>query len=316
MNSTRGRRWFIATVFAAVGICCLYPVAAQDQGGSKGIESTEVIERPAKPPTASSTPVTKPRRRVTYRSSRPFSKKPPPAGTEYAKLGLTIWRLQGPEGVKHMEQEGEEGKLEQVEASRELSIGSAVRIGIESLGHDGFLYVIDREQFADGTYGAPLLIFPTKKTRAGNNQVRAHQLILIPRPPSYFRINQSSTGKKQTAEMLTMILSPTPLELPAALGDKAITLSNALFKSWESRWATPVNTLEMEGGAGQTVSVKAQLEGSKSLDQEGAEPEQLTDDDPLPQTVYRSAIKRGAPLLVTVPLRFQTAAAPGPKTHP
>ena len=112
-----------------------------------------------------------------------------------------------------------------------------------------------------------------------------------------------------------MILSPTPLELPA-LGDKAITLSDALFKSWENRWSAPVNTLEMEGGAGQTVSVKAQIEGSKSLDQEGAEPEQLTDDDPLPQTVYRLAIKRGATLLVTVPLRFQAAAAPGGKKKP
>ena len=314
MNSKWMRQCFPAIVFVALGIGCLPPARAQGQVGSKGIESIEVIERP-KAPADKATAVANPRRHVTYRSAKPFSKRPPAAGAEYAKLGVTIWRLQQTVGAKGMEQQGEEAQLEQVEASQELSVGSAVRIGVESLGHDGFLYVVDREQFADGTYGVPLLIFPTLKTRQGNNHVRAHQLVLIPRPPSYFKINPSSTGKKQVAEVLTLIVSPTPLAVPA-LGDKAITLSGALFKSWETRWSAPVNTLEMEGGAGQTVPVETQIVGSKSLDQEGAEPEQLTDNDPLPQTVYRLTIKRGASLLVTVPLRFQTVAAPGGKKKP
>jgi len=305
MSSTKSLKWLVATFISVISV---YPVAAKTQEGSKGIESSEVLERP-KAAAGSTARIAKPRRRVTYRSAKPFSKRPPAAGTEFAKLGVTIWRLQKAEGSKGMEQQGEEAKLEQVESSQELSVGSAVRIGVESLGHDGFLYVVDREQFADGTYGAPLLIFPTKKTREGNNHVRAHQLVLIPRPPSYFKITESTTGKKQTAEVLTMILSPTPLELPVPLGDKAITLSDSLFKSWENRWSAPVNTLEMEGGAGQTVSVKTQIQGAKSLDQEGAEPPQLTDDDPLPQTVYRLAIKPGTPMLVTVPLHFQSAPA-------
>ena len=180
-------------------------------------------------------------------------------------------------------------------------------IGIEPLTHNGFLYVIDREQFADGSYGTARLIFPTLGTRNGNNSVRAHELVLIPRPPSYFRINPSSAGKTQTAEVLTMILSPTPLQLPAALGERAMTLRDALFKSWERQWSAPVNVLEQNGGAGMTTSVKAQVERGKSMDQEGQEAQPLTQEDPLPQTIYRATIVRGKPLLVTTPLRFKTA---------
>lgn len=86
--------------------------------------------------------------------------------------------------------------------------------------------------------------------------------------------------------------------------DKPLALSAEKIKEWERLWGTQSNRLELEGGAGQTTSAKAQTEGSKSLDQEGEEA-QLTEDDPLPQTVYRAAIKTGNPLLVTVPLRFR-----------
>jgi hypothetical protein len=275
------------------------PVAAQE--GSKDIKSAEVIERPAK----AAIPSPKPRRNVTYRASRPFTRARPASNMEYAQLGVTIWRLVKADGSKELAQEGEEAELEQVEASTGLSIGSRVRMGIEPLTHDGFLYVVDREQFANGTYGAARLIFPTLRTRNGNNSVRAHELVLIPRPPSYFRINPSSTGQNQTAEVLTMILSPMPLQLPAPLGEKAMTLSNELIKSWERQWSAPVNVLEMNGGAGLTTSVKAQAEGAKSLDQEGEERQQLTPDDPLPQTIYRATIRRGGALLVMVPLRFK-----------
>jgi len=224
---------------------------------------------------------------------------------EYAQLGLTIWRLQNAEGAKELSQEGDESKLEQVESGMALRLGSSVRIGIEPLTRQGYLYVIDREQFADGNLGQPRLIFPTLRTRNGDNNVHAHELVLIPRPPSYFVINPSKTGKIQTAEVLTIILSPTPLELPESLGDTPMTLSTALFQSWTTKWFAPVNRLELNGGAGTRTSVKVQTEGAKSLDQQGKEGQQLTQADPLPQTIYRVMVSRGAALLVTVPLKFR-----------
>lgn len=302
----------VGGLLAILSLSGAYSVAAQ--GGSNQIRSEDVVNRPGgavKPPseTASggslgtSAATSAKRKNVTYRSSRPFTKVAP-ATMSYEELGITIWRLQKADGSKELVQEGEETQLEQIESGSALTIGSSVRIGVEALTRDGFLYVIDREQFADGSYGAARLIFPTLKTRNGNNGVRIHELILIPRPPSYFRINPSKTGKTQTAEVLTFMLSPTSLELPRPITDKPMTLNDATFNDWERRWSAPMNVLEMNGGGGTRSSPKAQAEGAKSLDQEGEERQDLTQDDPLPQTIYRTAIKKGNPLLVTVPLRF------------
>jgi hypothetical protein len=281
------------------------------QDGSKGIQSSELLERPIKPPTVANSKrsAKKPRRNVTYRSSKPVTKTPPARRFEFAEVGVTIWRLQG-DGSKGFDQIGEEAQtLEQVEASTELAIGSHVRLGIEPLKRGGYLYVIDREQFAGGSFGTARLIFPTLRTRKGNNLVRAFERVLIPARPSYFRINTSSSGKTQTAEVLTIIVSPTELQLPAPLSDKPMTISSELFNQWETNWIAPVIELEMEGGLEVTT-------GSKDLGQIGEESQQLTDDDPYPQTVYRATINRGNALLVTVPLRFGNVVTPLEKKEP
>lgn len=276
-------------------------VAAQEGTKDIGVmvPSEDVVARPAKSGTRSGNKPTRPKSASArnYRSPQPFTKQPGASQTEYPAVGVTIRRLQIPEDAKGMEQEGEEAQLEQLATDAPLNIGSRIRIYLEPLVRDGFVYVVDREQFADGTYGVPKLIFPTLRTRQGNNRVRANELIQIPRPPSYFRINPSSTGKTQVAEVLTIVITPTPLELPAALGDRAMTLNADQVKEWESKWSVPVTPFKMEGGAGQ-------VERAKDLDQVGEEA-QLTEDDPLPQTVYRVTVKKGNPLLVTVPLRFK-----------
>lgn len=304
MSNNKIERLLLIIAACALSICSI-SVRAQDQEGSRGIESTEVVARPIKPPTLNVTSnvqsIKNTGRSVTYRSSKPFTKRPAAPDTEYAAVGVTIRRLQTKDGARDLEQEGEEAKLEQVETDAPLSIGSRVRIYLEPLVRDGFLYVVDREQFADGTFGTPKLIFPTLRTRKGNNQVRANDLVQIPRPPSYFRISPSSTGKQQVAEVLTIIISPTPLELPATLSEKAMTLTPEQFREWERKWSAPVTPFEMEGGAGQTT-------GARDLDQVGEEA-QLTEADPLPETVYRASVRKGSPLLVTVPLRFDRTAS-------
>ena len=298
-NSKRVWLWLLPVIAA-----CLLEVRTTGQEkipepqGSKGIQSKEVVDR-AKP-SSSRTPTKRPRS-VTYSSAKPISNTQPDAGKEYARVGVTIWRLQI-DGSKGFDQVGEEFQtLEQVEADTPLAIGSNVRLGIESLSHDGYLYIVNREQFTVDSYGTPRLIFPTKRTRDGNNRVRMNERVLIPRRPSYFRIRPSSTGKEQIGEVLTIIVSPTPLKLPASLGEQPMILSEELFKEWESLWSVPFDQLEMEGGARETVR-------TKDLSQIGEEAQQLFDGDPEPQTVYRALIKRGSPLLVTVPLRF------GPKS--
>lgn len=305
MSGNKTGRWL--QIVAACALCVIgggSTTAQAQEEGSKGIESKEVVDRPANA-AKSRPPATKPRRRETYRTSERLTKRAPAPDIEYAAIGVTIRRLQVKAGSKDLEQVGEEAQLEQVEAGTPLSIGSSVRIYLEPIARGGFLYVIDREQFDDGTYGTPLLIFPTLRTRRGNNRVGANELIQIPNPPSYFRIKPSGTGKTQVAEVLTVIISPTPLELPASLAEKAMPLAAKQFKEWEASWSSPITSFEMEGGVGQ-------ITGAKDLEQVGEEG-QLTDDDPLPETVYRATVKKGSPILVTVPLRFGAAAAPKEK---
>jgi hypothetical protein len=107
----------------------------------------------------------------------------PPATEE---IGVTIWRLRPArdtdvggrvlvlDGLKQAQY-----TPERIEASTTLNIGDRVRITVES-PRPGFLYIIDREQYVDGSFGEPMLIFPTLKTRGGDNRVMPGKLIDIP----------------------------------------------------------------------------------------------------------------------------------------
>ena len=68
---------------------------------------------------------------------------------------------------------------ERVETGTTFSVGERVRLSIES-PRAGYLYVIDREQYADGSTSDPYLIFPTLRIRGGNNSVRAGKVIELP----------------------------------------------------------------------------------------------------------------------------------------
>lgn len=296
MNA-KGHRVFLLLFIAGAAGWGSASTAAQERSKDIGVVSAdELVSRPAKTTTLEAKPVKSSGSAHKYRAPKAFAKRAGPQ-TEFAGVGVTIRRLQVPEGTKDVEQVGEEAQLEQLATDAPLNIGSHIRIYLEPVKRGGFLYVIDREQFADGSYGEAKLIFPTLRTRQGNNRVGVHELIQIPRPPSYFQINPSKTGKTQVAEVLTIIISPVRLDLPAPLSDHAMTLSAAQLKGWETRWAVAVTPFEMEGGIGK-------VERAKDMDQVGEEA-QLTDDDPLPETVYRATVKKGNPLLVTLPFRFR-----------
>jgi hypothetical protein len=64
-------------------------------------------------------------------------------------------------------------------ASAIFSLGDLVRLTVES-PHEGYLYVIDRETYGDGSLGEPMLIFLTARTRDRANRVSAGRLIDIP----------------------------------------------------------------------------------------------------------------------------------------
>lgn len=287
----------IATM-SLILLCLVIPfvvVGQDDEDDSKSIKADRFVN---------GRPADKSRTSATYRRvAKPANQGIREKGMPMAQLGFTIWRFrpaQAADKTKELVEE-EEGRsteytLERVEEGTPLSPGQRVRLSIESLSRDGYLYVIDREEYADGTLGDPVLIFPTQKSAAAN-YVQAGRLIYIPSATTRFQIKPSESAKEHVAEVLTMIVSPTPLLRADQLGAKRTPLDRKQVEEWRKRWDAAAWKFELDGGVGQAMTPIEQ-----SAARQGAA--LLTQNDPAPQTVFQVAAKPSEPLLVTVPLKF------------
>lgn len=301
-----------ATRFPIVLCCCLLlatgsltMAVAQDE--EKGIRAEEFIgARPALNPPKKNTTTFPARYKTTTKLPSGTTVATPPAGLAFAQIGVTTWRFRKStvrDKTKELiEVDVEEGPaeytLERVQDGTPLATGQIVRLSIESLSQDGYLYVIDREQYSDGSFSEPLLIFPARKSVDGN-RVRAGRLISIPSAKGKgFQIRPKPSDKKQVAELLTILVSPTPLIDPAKLGAKPY-LSSPQLADWEKKWGAVPTKFELDGGLGQAMTEREQAAGADSS-------AQLTKDDPGPQTVYRVAIKPENPVIVSVSLKIKT----------
>ena len=226
----------------------------------------------------------------------------PPATEE---IGVTVWRLrpsrESDQGGRVLVLDGlkqTQYTPERIEAGTPLNVGDRVRITVES-PRPGFLYIVDREQYADGSFGEPMLIFPTLKTRGGDNRVMPGKLIDIPAQEdqySYFTAQPAGSRRDQVAEVLTVILAPKAL--PVTIGDQPLPVLPSQISLWEKLWGGATETLELVDGAGRTWTNEEKAASA-------ANGRQLTQAGPPPQTVYRVVARTtGGPLMVTVPLRY------------
>jgi hypothetical protein len=238
--------------------------------------------------------------------------KPTGTSTDAAKpaaatvdLGLTLWRLRpstsGDEGARLLVQDAGSGELTaaRIDTGAPLALGDRVRLTIES-PNGGFLYVIDREIYQDGATSDPYLIFPTTRTRQGDNAVRGGRLIDIPDQqdrPNYFTVRPSRPG--QVGEQLTILVTPTRLDR-VTIGEKPMILAGDLVASWEKTWSAPVRQFAQEGGSKRVWTREEQAAAADST-------RLLTQDDPAPQTIFRVAVEKGAPILVNVRLPYATS---------
>ncbi len=245
-------------------------------------------------------------KRTAYRNATGKAAGNPSSTTDsFTQLGLTIWRLRqavardsGTRIIVQGESQTTEWMPERVEATTPLRIGERIRFSFES-PQTGYLYVIDREKYANGTMGDPYLIFPTTRTRNGDNQVTAGRLIEIPAQedrPNYFTLQQSRLD--QVGEHLTVIVSKQPLA-ELTISDKALKLSAEQVAKWEDEWSAQTERFEMVGGKGKPWTSAEQAAGADVT-------RSLTQDDPPPQTIYRVVTKPGQPLLIKVGLQYQT----------
>jgi hypothetical protein len=218
----------------------------------------------------------------------------------FAQLGITIWRLRparnsdGGTRALIREKSSSSGWVpERVEADTTFREGDRVRLSVES-PTKGYLYVIDRDLFADGTAGGPMLIYPWVGT---DNELRAGKLVDIPSQdddPNYFTARL--TTPNQAGELLTFIVSASPLDLP--ISDKPLQISNVQMGEWEKLWVGSTERFEMEGGVGAAWTLQEQQAAAKM----GMR--QLTRDDPAPQSIYRVSTKDNKAILVNVRLRY------------
>jgi hypothetical protein len=188
---------------------------------------------------------------------------------------------------------------ERISANTPLDQGDRLRVSVEA-ARTGYLYVIDREQYADGSLGTPYLIFPTTRTLGGNNQVTIGKIVELPGQddrPAYFTVKRSRSD--QTAEVLSVLVSPTPLP-GIEISDSAQKLSEEQLSNWEKSWGTRVGLLELEHGAGQPWS-KAEKEAA------GDASRALQPNAPAPQVIYyQPNSKTAEPIMVKVRLRYGT----------
>ena len=223
------------------------------------------------------------------------------------EIGITIWRLRPsrPEDeagarLLVMQDDGQtQWTPERIEADTPLKVGDRVRISIES-PRVGYLYVVDREQYKDGSLGDAYLIFPTNRTRGGDNHVKPGRLIDIPAQedsPNHFTLVQSPTRSDQTGEVLSIIVTPRPLELD--ITEKPLRIASTDILEWERKWGADFERFEMEQGAG-LAWTKAERDASAVKNAR-----QLVQGEPTPQTIYRLVPTKTNSLLITVRLNYR-----------
>ena len=217
----------------------------------------------------------------------------------WKRLGVTIWRLASDKDAVGADKGAARIKAPdasqqyvptRVSAETKFEPGDKVRLSFES-PNPGYLYVIDRELYADGTVGQPILVFPTMMARGGNNRIDAGQMIEIPtqsdRVP-YFTLE--SRNKNWRGELLTVIVSPEPLK-DVEIPDGPSPIAAALFDAIENKYLKSITEYEQLGTEGNAYT-KAEKKAGGSLTRE------LTQKDPFPQTMFRVKMRQREPMLV------------------
>ena len=184
---------------------------------------------------------------------------------------------------------------ERVASDTPLAEGQKVRLSVEA-AQAGYLYVVDRDEYADGTKSDPCLIFPTQRTRGGNNRVTAGVVVEIPASddnPAFFKVQRSRPD--QINEALTILVSPKRIE-GLQIGRQRLKLSSEQVATWEKQWKAKAYKLEAQGEEGKAYTLAEKEAGS------GGKP--LTTDDPAPQTMYHVDCKPNDTVMLQLPLKI------------
>ncbi len=99
---------------------------------------------------------------LIYDAEAAFPTGQPPRGMVYATIGFTIWRTRpatARDGADAAREKIDSQEMASERIADTIADGDRIYLGIESLTGEflpdkgGYLYVINREQYADGTFG-------------------------------------------------------------------------------------------------------------------------------------------------------------------
>jgi hypothetical protein len=317
MSAKTKNPWMIMLLIAAISLCLIGVSIARAQGedAPRRLWDGAFLKKRAEAKTTAPAGKTTAYKRVkTNKPATPnqgsqsspaqntTAQNKPTEPADGEVIGLTIWRLRPSRTADDREarlllEEGSSKEVEwtpeRVEADTIFVSGERVRLGVES-PRDGYLYVIDREQYTDGGVSDPYLIFPSLNNRDGANSVAAGKLIELPGRSSVFRLDPMRPD--YAGEVLTILVTPEPLK-DVKPGTGPVKLNSETVAQWESQWGGAFERFELVGGAG-----KPYTKAEKQAGQDGSR--SLTQNDAMPQTLYQVNVKSGAPLLVKVPLRI------------
>jgi hypothetical protein len=220
-------------------------------------------------------------------------------------LGITLWRLRPSRATddkqvrlfKHPKDKTKvpEWTPERISVDTPLAVGQRVRLSVEA-ARTGYLYVIDRELYSDGTLGEPYLIFPTTRLRGGNNQVSIGHVIDIPAlddEPNYFTLEPDRP--ELVGEVISVLVTSRPLD-KVKIGEDMVKLSKDDVAMWEKSYGAQVGRLELENSFGKAWT-KEEKDASNG--------QTLKQDSPAPQTLYyRPSTTPDESLMVSVRLRY------------
>jgi hypothetical protein len=251
---------------------------------------------PAAKPRNSQTSVTPPKTgKATIRN------KPLPLKNE--KIGVTFWRLRELESYERDDAptfpvETKKGlefwTAERVSSNTKFKANDRVRFSIES-PRSGFLYIVNREVYKDGSRGEAKLIFPTLKTNGkGDNQVVAGRLIEVPHSSArspFWRLG--SKAPDYAGEEIIVIISRTRLA-GIKLDVEPTSIAAAKVGKWMDDWSATVDIFEAEDGEGVALT---------KAEEEAAQTRALTEEEPSPQTIYSLKARANQPLLIVFQLQ-------------
>jgi serine/threonine protein kinase len=284
--------------------------------GTKTVKADEIVKTRPQNPVSGNNPET-----VSQTSSEIYEAEAEfptsdnvPDGMTLAQVGLNFWypRPAKPQDDRTItarvtndvkEETVFESKDEFIQNEKPFRMSvEAMTKGFLSEG-SGYVYIVNREQNSDGTFGKARLIFPKTSNYKGDNLLRAGQPIILPQATGlWFGPKRTSSG--HIAETYTIIISPWKFALPEPLSDKPMILPDNLFADWERQYADKMYRAVLRSDGNRLMTVQEQKVMSRETNDV---PETLTQSDTktFPQIVYRGAVKTGNPAMFTVVLRFK-----------